>query len=201
MISALQGTVVETSSPGLIRLRCGPVTLEITMPASQSLALREGQAVELHTHLQLSTASDSLKLYGFSTALSRDLFATLITGPGVGPRVALGLLELGEAGLVAAIRDGDEQMLSSVKGVGTKLAKKILLGLSEKVAQEFAAAVPAPGRAAGDAAVIDDALDAVVALGYSRPRAEQALGQARRDYDGEDTATLIRRMLAVLARG
>jgi Holliday junction DNA helicase RuvA len=184
-----------------VRLGCGPVTLDITLPASQALALHAGDEAELFTHLQLSTASDSLRLYGFVSELSRDLFATLITGPGVGPRVALTLLDLGEAGLVAAIRDGDENALTSVKGVGPKLAKKIILELGERVGLEFADVAPA--GAAGAAATPgheDDALQAVVALGYSRLQAEQALARARAGFDGDDTATLIRRMLGLLAR-
>lgn len=202
MIAALYGRVVSARGDGQVRLRCGPVVLELALPASQALALSAGDEAELFTHLQLSTASDSLRLYGFLSELSRDLFATLITGPGVGPKVALALLELGEAGLVTAVRDGDEAALTSVKGVGPKLAKKIILELGEKVGQEFAQAARALG-AAGERrpGEVDDALAAVVALGYPRLQAEQALSRVRRDYDGTDTATLIRRLLAVLAGG
>lgn len=200
MIAALSGRVVTARPDGRVRLRCGPVVLELTLPAGQALALRAGDEAELFTHLQLSTASDSLRLYGFISELSRDLFATLITGPGVGPRVALALLDLGEAGLVAAIRDADEAALTSVKGVGPKLAKKIILELGERVGLEFADVAPAgaPGAAAMPG-FVDDALQAVVALGYSRLQADQALAKARAAYDGDDTATLIRRMLGLLA--
>lgn len=200
MIAALYGIVVGARTGGQVRLRCGPVVLELTLPASQAPELRAGDEAELFTHLQLSTASDSLRLYGFTSELSRDLFATLITGPGVGPRVALALLDLGEAGLVAAIRDGDEAALTSVKGVGPKLAKKIILELGERVGLEFADVAPAGAAgAAASPGYVDDALQAVVALGYSRQRADQALARARTGYDGDDTATLIRRMLGLLA--
>jgi len=200
MIAALSGRIVTARPDGQVRLRCGPVVLVLTLPASQAPELRAGDEAELFTHLQLSTASDSLRLYGFVSELSRDLFATLITGPGVGPKVALALLDLGEAGLVAAIRDGDEGALTSVKGVGPKLAKKIILELGERVGVEFAGVVPpgAPGAPTAPG-YLDDALQAVVALGYPRLQAEQALAKARADYDGDDTATLIRRMLGLLA--
>jgi Holliday junction DNA helicase RuvA len=201
MIAALYGTVVSSSTGGLVRLRCGPVVLELSLPVSQARELRRGDEAELFTHLQLSTASDTLRLYAFTSEVSRDLFATLLSGPGVGPKAALALLELGEAGLVAAVRDGDEAALTSVKGIGPKLAKKIILELAERVGQEFGAVAAGPLAGAAGSEEVADALAAVVALGYPRLRAEQALSRVRQDYTGTDPATLIRRMLAVLAGG
>ena len=199
MISALSGTVAANTGDGIVHLRCGPVTVELHLPLVQAAGLPTGTQIELQTHLHLATNSDTLRLYGFTSALARDLFATLLGGPGVGPKVALALLELGEAGLIAAVRDGDDKALTSVKGVGPKLAKKIVLELSEKVTREFAAVhAPAVGGAAVPPAVAD-ALDAVVALGYPRLKAEQALGAVRESCGDDDTALLIRRMLAALA--
>jgi len=199
MIAGLSGTVVSSHGDGVVHLQCGPVTLELFMPLCQAAGLNRGDEAELSTYLHLATTSDTLKLYAFTSGLARDLFATLLGGPGVGPKVALALLELGEAGLIAAVRDGDEKGLTSVKGVGPKLAKKIILELSEKVAKEFAT-ISAPA-VSGEAAspVAADALDAVVALGYPRPQAEQALGVVRKAAPDADTAMLIRKMLAMLA--
>jgi Holliday junction DNA helicase RuvA len=170
------------------------------MPVSQARELRTGDEVELDTYLYLSTGSDQLRLYGFTDGVSRNLFATLLTGPGVGPKVALALLELGVPGLVTAVRDGDEKMLTSVTGVGPKLAKKIVLELSEKVGREFAAVA---GEAAARPVVLPqsavDALDAVVALGFPRIKAEHALAKVLSDAGSEDTAVLIRRILAALS--
>ncbi|MBN2082593.1 Holliday junction branch migration protein RuvA [bacterium] len=200
MIAALYGTVEHRRDDGQLELRCGPVVLELTLPVSQARELRPGDEAELFTHLQLSTTADSIRLYGFTSRVSRELFATLLTGPGVGPRVALALLELGAAGLVAAVRDGDEKALTSVKGVGPKLAKKIILELSEKVGQEFAQVARAEARRVAEQPTeVGDALDAVVALGYPRPQAEQALAKVRESYDGTETTALIRRMLSVLS--
>ncbi|MGD8863823.1 MAG: OB-fold domain-containing protein, partial [Myxococcales bacterium] len=81
MISALYGTVVSCSDSGLTHLRCGPVVLELSLPVSQARELRRGDEAELFTHLQLSTASDTLRLYAFTSEVSRDLFATLLSGP------------------------------------------------------------------------------------------------------------------------
>lgn len=199
MIAALSGTVTSSHGDGIVHLRCGFVTIELHLPLCQAAGLTRGTEIELQTYLHLATNSDTLRLYGFTSGLARDLFATLLGGPGVGPKVALALLELGEAGLIAAVRDGDDRMLTSVKGVGPKLAKKIVLELSEKVGREFAS-VQAPAVMGGVAPpAVADALDAVVALGYPRPQAEQALAAVRPACGDEDTSLLIRRMLAMLA--
>jgi Holliday junction DNA helicase RuvA len=197
MITALRGTVVQVLGDGRVHLRCGPVALELQMPQIQARELQAGDDAELHTYLHLSTSADQLKLHGFTSGVSRDLFATLITGSGVGPRVALALLELGPGALIAAVRDGDERTLTAAPGVGPKLAKKIIVELSEKVAKEFAAVAEAEGAPPrGEEPAVEDALDAVVALGFPRLKAEQALAHVRREYDGTETATLVRLLLA-----
>jgi Holliday junction DNA helicase RuvA len=200
MIAALTGIIASSSTTGTVHLQCGPVMLELTMPGGQAARLMQGEQYTLYTHMYLATTSDTLRLYGFIAAIDRDLFATLITGPGVGPRVALALMELGTPGLVAAILDADDKLLTSVKGVGPKLAKKIILELSDKLGRDFAtqAAVTASGTPATPAD--EDALAAVVALGYTQQQAAKGLEAVRSDYDGDDVSELIRKVLAKLAR-
>jgi holliday junction DNA helicase RuvA len=199
MIAGLNGIVVEAGLDGVVLLACGPVTVELALPPAQAAELGTGAAVQLSTYLHLATQSDTLKLYGFTSRLARDLFAVLITGSGIGPRVALNLLNLGAPALAAAVRDGDERLLTTVSGVGPKLAKKICLELGEKVGKEFGAAAEAAGRPAGGLPVpAADALEAAVALGFPRAQAEAALASARKEYGGDDTAELIRRLLAAL---
>ena len=207
MITGLFGVVMQVDSDGTAHLRCGPVTLEASMPLSQARELAVGSEAEIYTYLHFSVTASQLKLFGFTSAGARDLFTLLITASGIGPRVALALLELGVPGLATAVRDADENALTSVPGVGPKLAKKLILELKDKVAKEFAWA------AAGDAAVytsrepqaVSDALDAIVALGYPRLKAEQALAALWRDRGaalGEaDAADLVRGILQRLASG
>lgn len=200
MIAGLIGTVQHTRADGLLLIRCGPVVLEVLLPATQARGLSEGEEVELYTQLIMSTASDQLRLFGFTNAASRELFAALLGGSGIGPKVALALLDLGAARLVAAIRDGDEKSLTSVSGVGPKLAKKIVLELGEKFGKEFLGLIAdEPGLVLPRTSATQAALDAVVALGYPRLRAEQALSEVRREYDGEEPSAIIRRILSFLA--
>ena len=101
--------------------------------------------------------------------------------------------------LVGAIRNNDERTLTKAGGVGPKLAKKIILELSDKLDKEFAyisTDAPAAPREAGP---FEDALQAIVSLGFPRGRAESALLEVRADYGGDETVVLIRRMLAQLA--
>jgi holliday junction DNA helicase RuvA len=205
MIAAVAGVVVAARGDGLTQLRCGPVTFELALPATQARELRVGEEAELFAHLHFSSKTDSLRLFGFTSAVARDLFATLISASGVGPKVALALLELGVPGLVAAVRNEDEKALTTVPGVGPKLAKKVLLELKDKVGREFAWAASAQAAACGPEPpqAVADALDAVVALGYPRNRAEAVLAQLRGEsggaVDAMDTTDLIRRVLSRLA--
>jgi Holliday junction DNA helicase RuvA len=202
VIAALTGIPVDIRIDGKVLLECGLVTLVLAMPPSQALALTPGQPAQVHTHLHFSSQADQLKLFGFSSASSRDLFMAMIGVSGIGPAAALSLLELGTAGLVGAIRGHDERALTSVPGVGPKLAKKVILELEDKVARDFAGLEGVAGRSGGSMSPgAEEALSAVTALGFPRQRAEQALSQALGDEPQSDTVALIRRMLALLGRG
>ena len=205
MITGLFGIVVQVDSDGTAHLRCGPVTLEASMPLSQSRELALGIEAEIYTHVYFSSTASQLKLFGFTSAAARDLFTLLITASGIGPRVALALLELGVPGLASAVRDGDEKALTSVPGVGPKLAKKLILELKDKVTKEFAWAAEGEGAVytSREPQAISDALDAVVALGYPRLKAEQALAVLWRERGASladaDAADLVRGILQRLA--
>jgi len=199
MLAGISGTVFQNRGQSML-IRVGPLTLLVEMPLLQAAEFRAGDAVELHTYLHFSSNTDQLRLFAFTSALARDLFTTLISGSGVGPKVALALLELDVIGLVAAIRDGNEKALTSVPGVGPKLAKKIILELSDKVSKEFSAAVETGKGLTRRSSQVEDALDAVAALGFTRLQAEQALARAKIDDPEIETADLIRLILASLSR-
>jgi len=205
VIASLMGTVAGMRNDGTVLLAVGPLSLELQLPPSQARELAAGEEVELFTHLYFSSAADALRLYGFTSPTARDLFALLITASGVGPKAALALLELGVAGLVEAVQSEDERTLTSVTGVGTKLAKKVILELKDKVAKGFGWAAEERVTGGTVAGPVGDALDAAMALGYPRQRAEHALVQLRREgalaEPGLDAAELLRRILMRLMPG
>jgi Holliday junction DNA helicase RuvA len=201
LIAALQGTVVELAGEGIVQLQCGPVTLELHMPASQALRLQSGENLRLYTHFHFSSSADMLRLYAFRRAGERDLFQLLLGGSGVGPRVALNLMDLGFEHLARAIMDSDHRTLSTASGVGPKLAQKIGVELADKVLKRFG---QLPGTGAGTAqpqasSQSQEAVDAICALGFTRAQAEDSLAAASEAGEAE-TAVIVRRMLAWLSR-
>jgi len=129
VIASLTGTPSLIRADGKVILDVAQVGYELTMPIAQAFELREGEQVQVFTYMHFATQSDTLRLFGFSSQLARDLFALLIRASGIGPAVAVALLDLGVPALATAIRSADERTLTKVSGVGPKLAKKIILEL------------------------------------------------------------------------
>jgi Holliday junction DNA helicase RuvA len=200
VIAGLTGSPSHIRPDGKVLLDVGLITTELTMPVSQALELREGEPTQVFTYLHFAAQSDTLRLYGFTSQLARDLFALLIRASGIGPAVAIALLDLGVPALATAIRAGDERTLTKVKGVGAKMAEKIIFELKEKIEKEFSsvALTPQTQKVSKLSEPMEDALQAVIALGFPRQHAEAALAEVRTEYSGEETVVLIRRMLAQL---
>lgn len=202
MIASLQGSIVDIPAEGIVHFSCGPVTLELHMPSSQAARLHSGESMRLHTHFHFSSSADVLRLYAFSRADERDLFQLLLGGSGVGPRVALSLMDIGFAALARAIIDGDERTLTTASGVGKKLAQKISVELADKVATRFGRLAAEAGEGISRTGLDDEseqALEAICALGFTRAQAEDSLSAVLEDGKAE-TAQLVRRMLAWLSR-
>jgi Holliday junction DNA helicase RuvA len=202
VIAFLTGSPVFIRLDGKVVIDVANVGYEVTMPVSQAHELREGETVQVFTYYHFSSQADTLRLFGFTSQLARDLFALLIRASGIGPAVGIALLDLGVPALATAIRSGDERTLTKVSGVGPKLAKKIILELGEKIDKEFGS-IALPAGAAGPALgklaqPMEDALQAVIALGFPRQHAEAALAEVRTEYGGDETVVLIRKMLAQL---
>jgi Holliday junction DNA helicase RuvA len=158
---------------------------------------RQGETARLYvdTHVR----EDHIHLYGFAEASERDWFRLLQGVQGVGARVALAILSALSAGdLTQAIAAQDKAPLTRASGVGAKLAQRIVSELKDKVAAALpgpVGAVAAPGD--GDA---EDAVSALVNLGYPRVDAFGAVTVAARELGGEaDVEALIRRGLRELA--
>ena len=143
---------------------------------------RVGEGVELsiETHVR----EDHIHLYGFATARERAMFTTLMTVQGVGAKVALAILSaLSPEQIIQAIGAGDQTAFKRASGVGGKLAQRITTELRDKIAA-FAVAgtvlpkAPAPAKSAGKNSVVEDAVSALVNLGYARMDAFGAASRA-----------------------
>jgi len=165
MIAGLEGKLQSRSTDGAI-IKVGGVSLQVYMPSSTLSTLGAiGEAVHLHTHLHLR--EDNVALYGFATTEELELFRSLIGVSGVGPKVALAILSVLNPGQLAlAIASGNVDLLSSVPGVGPKMAGRLALELKGKLEGIM---VSAPAE--GDAEVVA----ALTSLGYSASEAASAL--------------------------
>ncbi|HSG82551.1 MAG TPA: Holliday junction branch migration protein RuvA, partial [Gemmatimonadota bacterium] len=179
MISRVRGVLVAKELDRVEIATAGGVSYELQIPSSAYEALpRQGQEVELHA--ALIGRDDGLELYGFRDVLERQLFIRLQSASGVGPRLALTMLSAMHASqLVDAIRGRDLARLCTVSGVGKKKAERIALELGDKLEDMVVAAA----RVEPESAMVESAVSALVALGFSRTEAEGAVRVAVRGRD------------------
>lgn len=133
-----------------------------------------GQELSFFTYLQVR--EDDLSLYGFLTREEREAFLSLLTVSGVGPKLALAVVSyLGPEELQQAIFYQETRILMTIPGVGKKTAERIILELKDKIGKMEIEARGAQKQAVSGAQVRKDAVDALVALGYSPQEAEKVL--------------------------
>lgn len=193
MIAAVAGTLAAKTADRVVVQTPGGVSYEVTVPLGVMERLPGlGESVTLAT--ELVVREDGWSLYGFLDESERRLFQRLLTVNGVGPRIAVAFLStLGAERGAKAIQKKDLATLSSVSGVGRKLAERLALELSDKLG-ELVGGQPVPLDAPARAA-----LAALERLGYGGTEAERALRQALAGDGGDaDAEVLVRRALHVL---
>lgn len=197
MIARLEGTLVE-KAPARVVLDVGGVGYELSVSLSTFAELPdEGKTIALfvHTHVR----EDILALYGFATRNERDAFHLLLRANRVGPRLAQTVLSgIAPAALVAAIGEGNVKALRGVPGIGPKMAERMLVELRDPAAEfawEFA-----EGQEPSAPEPVDEAVSALVNLGYPRAQAERTLALAGEEVgEGASIEDLIRAALRSLA--
>lgn len=179
-IARIEGTVVEAGPEGVV-VMAGGVGFGLQAPLTTVAQLKVGERAALHTHFALR--EDGASLYGFATAEDRRLFTMLLGVSGIGPKAALSALSaMSPRDLLIAIAAGDVETLRRLPGVGPKTAARMVIDLKGNLeASGLFAAEPAPE---------DDAILALVALGY-------APGDAARAVDGIEGSTEERIRLAL----
>ena len=169
---------------------------ELSVPLSAYEALpKPGERCNLHTFLVVK--EDGWQLFGFTSAYERRVFQKVLLAKGVGPALALGLLSsLTADRLVRAIREKDVVTLQSVPRVGRKKAEQLILDLADKLDQ-LQGAGSETGVARGISPGTDDAIRALVSLGYGTMDAEKAVrGAIEGGARGLTAPELIRAALA-----
>ncbi len=187
-------------TPNQAVVECGGVGYEVTISVATFSALPgEGKeaAIHVHTHVR----EDQIALFGFAEMQEKRLFERLLTISGIGPKLAITVLSgISSERLVAAIRAQDHGTLTKIPGIGKKTAERVVLELKDKL-DDLPASIPEAAGVGGGrrfGPVGDDALSALVNLGYPRPVAQRAIEAAIEKQPGvaEEFEQLFRAAMA-----
>ena len=173
MIAHLSGAIAEKFGAGSVVVDVHGVGYEVSVSAGDFEAVALNQDVKFYTYHHVREQAE--ELFGFSSLAAKKLFEMLITVQGVGPKAALAILSLGDAEQVRnAIANADSAFVQKAAGIGKKTAERVVVDLSDKVG------LPAHyGRAdtpvQTELNTSDEALEALMALGYTLADATKAL--------------------------
>ena len=189
----LNGSLVLLASGVGWQLNCSNNTLQAAPPV--------GEKMRCYTYL--SVREDAMELFGFATRAEKEMFLQLTSVSGIGPKTALGVLgAMPLRDLNLAILLGDVNALSRAPGIGKKTAQRIALELKDKISQADVSAAAAPSQGAVSAAALSsdavtEAIEALIALGYSSTEARNAISQIKDQTDKPEE--LIRLALRAMA--
>ena len=199
MIGFLRGKLARKRPP-LLYLDVGGVGYEISAPMTTFYRLpAEGEEIHLHTHLVVR--EDAHLLFGFATEAEQRLFRALIKVNNVGPKLALTILSGIEADEFAAcVREGDSARLVHLPGIGKKTAERLVVEMRDRLKDWSLDRQPspaaAPATAPGDP--VDEAIGALISLGYKPQEASRYVHAVA--ADGMDSEAIIRESLKASLR-
>jgi holliday junction DNA helicase RuvA len=202
MIARLKGQLIEKSPISLV-VDVQGVGYEVFIPLTVYYELPEcGTAISLYIHTRMR--EESLKLFGFIKEADKQMFELLTRISKVGPKIALAFLSgMTAQELTQAVFSDDIATLSAIPGVGRKTAERLALELKDKLSelnlQPEAATATANADGVPSGGLKDDAVSALVNLGYKKAQAEQALKKIWRDEAKPSLEELIRDSLNCLS--
>jgi len=200
MIARLKGILFKKTTQTII-IDVGGVGYEVSVPLSTFYTLpelNESVSLQIHTHVK----DDSLTLFGFNTSLEKTLFLMLVSVSGIGPKLSVNILSgMGPQDLLEAIANGDALRLQAIPGIGKKTAERIALELKDRASKalEETDISPVPVSRGEDRIIIDDALSALINLGYSPKSARLAIDRAKSRVKEITLEGLIREALRSLS--
>jgi Holliday junction DNA helicase RuvA len=173
VIAQISGTLAH-KVPGEVIVDVGGVGYQVFIPLNVFYRLPEiGARVSLYIHTHLR--EDALQLFGFQEATEKQVFLLLNSVAGIGPKLALNILSgIPADELAQAIKEGDQLRLVSIPGVGKKLAERMIVELRDKFAT-FQAQVTETPVASNGSQLMQDAVSALVNLGYRKAEVEKSV--------------------------
>lgn len=202
MFAYIRGDIVEITEDNVV-LDVGGIGYNIHISPKVAAALPGiGNEVKLHTYTLVR--EDAFSLYGFLTAADLAIFKKCITVNGIGPKGALAILSVMDAEeLRYAILSGDAKAIASAPGIGKKTAERLILDLKDKldfnenmIRMEISGQNAVAGKISEDSNV-QEAIEALVALGYGQTESMRAIGQIE-GAEGMDSSLLIKAALKKL---
>ena len=173
MIAHLRGRLFS-KTPNQAVIECAGVGYDVTISVATFTSL-PGEGAETSLHIYTNVREDQIALFGFSDMQEKRLFERLIGVSGIGPKLAITVLSgIASDRLVTAIRASDHATLTRIPGIGKKTAERVVVELKDKLDDLAVAPVAAADRVHFGPAG-DDALSALVNLGYARAVAQKAV--------------------------
>jgi Holliday junction DNA helicase RuvA len=195
MIASVRGEVLEVALDHAV-IEAAGIGYRVNATPSTLATLRRGSEARLVT--AMIVREDSMTLYGFPDTDTRDLFLTLLSVSGVGPRLAMATLAVHDAAaLRQALHDGDVAALTRVPGIGKRGAERMVLELRDKM---IPAGAVAGSPAVNGHAVRSPVVEALVGLGFAAKQAEEATDKVlAADHENGEAATTSGALRAALS--
>ena len=180
MYNYIKGKLVETGENYAV-VECGGVGYELNVSSNTIAELAQAEG-EVKVYCFLAVREDDMSLFGFASKQEKSILMKLVSVSGVGPKLALTVLSGMTAGqFAAAVVRGDVTALSKTKGVGKKTAERIVLELKDKVNKDYTSEDAVFSGAVVATEVNEEAVLALMTLGYNRQEASEAVKRVQKD--------------------
>lgn len=200
MIARLSGRLIY-KSPEYSIIDVSGVGYQVFTPFSTFYELPDLEN-SVSLHIYTNVREDALQLFGFLTTEEKEVFQLLIGVSGIGPKLAVNILSgITPEELKAALLNGNLARLIAIPGIGKKTAERMVLELKDKalkLQKEKPGLHVKPATTVDD--ILEDAVSALLNLGYKRPQAEGALEKIKKDNPDIDIEKMIKGALKILAR-
>ena len=187
MIAHISGKIAEKFAGSVIVDVVG-VGYEIIVPAGEYDRAVLGEDIKFYTYHHIREQSQ--ELFGFSSLAAKKLFELLITVQGIGPKAGVAIMSLGESEIVRnAIANEDSKFIQKATGVGKKSAERVIVDLKDKVGLALNHQMTAGAEQTSLTGQVDEALEALMALGYNLNDATKALESVPTDLSTSERVT------------